>query len=106
MEHTVWSKHELEASVIAYLDMLKMHLRSQKFVKIEVIRSLQSGSLKKRSRGSIEKRFQNISSVLDSRGKIWLQGYKPLSHVGKNVWADLLDILTLNGAFDQLPSQN
>jgi len=65
MEYTGWSKHELEASVMAYLDMLKMHLRGHKFVKIEVIRSLQSGSLKKRSRGSIEKRFQNISKKIE-----------------------------------------
>ena len=105
MAPEAWSRDELKASVVAYLDMLKMHQRGQKFVKIEVIRALQSGTLKNRSRGSIEKRFQNISSVLDNRGIIWLHGYKPLSHVGKNVWADLLDILEANDAFADLPMQ-
>lgn len=98
MATEAWSRDELEASVVAYLDMLKMHQSGQKFVKIEVIRALQSGPLKNRSKGSIEKRFQNIPSVLDNRGIIWLQGYKPLSHVGKNVWADILNILASNSS--------
>lgn len=93
MAHEKWSKEELRASVLAYLDMLEMERRGERFVKIEVIRKLQATSLKDRTKGSVEKRFQNISSVLENQGKKWLTGYKPLSHVGKNVWNDIIDIL-------------
>jgi len=93
MAHEKWSRSELKASVVAYLEMLDLEERGQKFVKIEIIRKLQSTSLKGRTKGSVEKRFQNISSVLENRGKKWVRGYKPLSHVGKNVWQEIIDIL-------------
>jgi hypothetical protein len=34
----------------------------------------------RRSEGSIERKLQNISAVLDVLGAPWINGYKPLAH--------------------------
>ena len=34
----------------------------------------------RRSEGSIERKLQNISAVLDVLGAQWINGYKPLAH--------------------------
>jgi hypothetical protein len=34
----------------------------------------------RRSEGSIERKLQNISAVLDLLGVQWINGYKPLAH--------------------------
>lgn len=100
MEPKQWSQNELRASVIAYLDMLSLETQGKKFVKAVIIRELQTSSLSKRTRGSIEKRFQNISSVLENIGRPWVKGYKPLSHVGVNVWKEILYIINECEAID------
>lgn len=73
--------------------MRDLEISGKKFVKAEIIRGLIAGSLKNRSKGSIEKRFQNISSVYQHRGEAWVKGYKPLSHVGTNVLREIIDII-------------
>ena len=59
--------------------MLKAELRGQDYVKAEVNRRVvgQTG----RTRGSVERKFQNISAVLMSLGAIPIRGYKPLRNV-------------------------
>ncbi len=60
--------------------MLKYQKENTPYVKAEINRQLQ-GKIN-RSRGSIEKRFQNISSVLHAHDLPFVQGYVPLNNVG------------------------
>lgn len=74
-----WSRAEIEAAVAAYVSMLEREIRGEVYLKREVVRDLQP-LLPARSRGSIERKFQNISAVLEEQGCDWIDGYKPLTH--------------------------
>ena len=75
-----WTRVEIEATVSAYLQMLRYELRGERYVKAEVVRALED-LLPVRSRGAIELKLQNISAVLDEAGLDWIDGYKPLPHI-------------------------
>lgn len=75
-----WTDEELQLAVQSYLQMLKHQQNKTPFVKAEINRQLQ-GKIK-RSKGSIEKRFQNISSIFHAHGLPFVQGYVPLNNVG------------------------
>jgi hypothetical protein len=75
-----WTDQELHLAVKAYLKMLKYERDKTPFKKSEINLELQ-GKIK-RSRGSIEKRFQNISHVLNTHKLPYVTGYLPLSNVG------------------------
>lgn len=72
-----WSHEEVEAVVSDYFDMLAKELRGEVFNKAERNRNLQ-GLLKGRTKGSIERKHQNISAVLIQLGYPYIDGYKPL----------------------------
>lgn len=72
-----WSKLEVEAAVSDYLDMLALELRGKPFNKAEHNRDL-ARVLNGRTRGSIERKHQNISAVLIELGYPYIDGYKPL----------------------------
>jgi hypothetical protein len=72
-----WSKLEVEAAVADYLDMLALELRGEPFNKAEHNRNL-ARVLNGRTRGSIERKHQNISAVLIELGYPYIDGYKPL----------------------------
>ena len=74
-----WTNFEIEAAVGAYRDMLQAQRRGERFTKTEVVRALQK-LVPARNAGSIERKFQNISAVLDEAGLRWIDGYKPLPH--------------------------
>ena len=59
-----WNDEELEASVDAYLKMLRLELSGQTFKKSVEIQLLPEGPLSKRSASSVEYRMQNISAVM------------------------------------------
>lgn len=88
MNDRLWSQSEIDASVAAYLEMLRKEISGEKYNKAEVNRDLRAGALleQKRSRGSVEMRMCNISSVLDDQGKRYIDGYKPRGNVGENVY--------------------
>ena len=75
-----WTESEVEAIVRDYLDMLAHELRGKPFNKAAHNRALRT-RLKGRSRGSVEFKHQNISSVLVELGYPYINGYKPLSNV-------------------------
>lgn len=93
MARVNWSREELKSSVQAYMGMLANELDKTPYVKAELLRKLMSGSLKGRTKGSIESRFQNISSVLNDMGRPWVNGYKPFSHVGENVKLQIIELI-------------
>ena len=76
-----WSKKELDASVRAYLWMLKCEETGYTPIKAKVRRAMVAGPLGDRSDKSLEYSFQNISSVLHKRGRSFVRGYKPMSNV-------------------------
>jgi len=76
-----WSDEELEAAVVAYLDMLGKQNRSESFVKKQAYRAL-SQRFPSRSESSFEYRMQNISYVLAEMGRTHLTGLLPAKNVG------------------------
>lgn len=74
-----WSREEVEAAVSDYFDMLANELRGELFNKAEHNRALLR-MLNDRTRGSIERKHQNISAVLIEAGYPYIEGYKPLGN--------------------------
>ena len=75
--HNPWSRLEVEAAVSDYFGMLSRELKGEAVNKAEHNRALQS-QIKQRSKGSIERKHQNISAVLIELGYPYIRGYKPL----------------------------
>jgi len=73
-----WSRLEVEAAVSAYAEMLRLELAGMPFNKAERNRALQQ--ITKRSKGSIERKHQNISAILNEAGIPYVVGYKPLGN--------------------------
>jgi hypothetical protein len=74
-----WTWQECEAVAAAYLAMLRAELRGERYSKAEAVRALQA-VLSARSKGSIERKLQNVSAILGEDGREWIDGYKPLPH--------------------------
>lgn len=74
-----WSKIEVEAAVADYLSMLSLELRGDAFKKAEHNRNLMQ-LLNGRTRGSVERKHQNISAILIELGFPYIDGYKPLGN--------------------------
>lgn len=106
-----WSRLEVEATVSAYLDMLILELAGQPYNKAERRRELQK-LLDGRTKGSIERKHQNISAILIEIGVPYIDGYKPLH----NYQALLRDVvverieampdlhLAVRGAIEEAPA--
>ncbi|MFJ7285583.1 HNH endonuclease [Pseudomonas sp. NPDC099000] len=80
-----WTDIEIQAAVDAYLSMLSREQSGQKVVKTEENRILREGALAGRTKGSVEFRMQNISTVLEELDRARIAGYKPAKNVGANV---------------------
>jgi len=74
-----WTNHEVSLVVDDYLAMLQKELEGQNYVKKEHRIKLLP-KLNRRSEGSIEFKYQNISAVLDHLGEPHIKGYKPRSN--------------------------
>lgn len=72
-----WTDQELEAAIYAYFTMLGKELKGRHFNRAEVIRQLCGFELINQSRGAVEFRMQNISSVLQDLCHPTIQGYPP-----------------------------
>ncbi|MDI3357725.1 HNH endonuclease, partial [Pseudomonas sp. UYIF39] len=77
----------------AYLSMLSREQSGQKVVKTEENRILREGVLAGRTKGSVEFRMQNISTVLVELGRARIEGYKPAKNVGANVARSIREAL-------------
>ena len=74
-----WAQWEVELLVLDYLEMLGKELGVDQYVKSEHRRRLEA-ALPGRSKGSIERKHQNVSAVLSEMGLSFIQGYKPLAN--------------------------
>lgn len=72
--------------------MLAAELRGERPVKAVAIREL-GAILPARNRGSIERKMQNISAVLDGLGREWIDGYKPLGNLQHALRTAVLETL-------------
>lgn len=73
-----WTESEISAVVESYFRMLASENAGVAYSKAENWRRLVATL--HRSKGSIERKLQNISAVLDELGAPWINGYKPLPH--------------------------
>jgi hypothetical protein len=78
MAGTPWTESEVSAVVDSYFRMLAKERAGVPYSKAENRRWLMATV--HRSEGSIERKLQNISAVLDVLGAQWINGYKPLAH--------------------------
>ncbi|MFS2072709.1 HNH endonuclease [Pseudomonas sp. CT11-2] len=88
-----WSDAEIQAAVDAYLSMLSREQSGQKVNKAHENRVLREGALAGRTKGSVEFRMQNISTVLVELGRDRIEGYKPAKNVGVNVELSIREAL-------------
>lgn len=97
MRHRDWTQEEIEAAVTAYLVMLEAEQKRLPYSKADINRTLQEGALRGRTKGAIEYRMQNITSVMMDIGKPWIHGYKPAKNVGSGVRALIEQALAEHG---------
>ena len=74
-----WSDQEVEVAVRDYFDMLEAELRGEDYNKAEHNRILRE-SLEGRTKGSVERKHQNISAILLELELPYIDGYKPLGN--------------------------
>lgn len=86
-----WSRVELRAAVVAYLDMQQRDRLGTPYIKRKFYDDLASKF--KRTAKSFEYRMQNISYVLSLMGRDWLAGLKPAKNVGANVAATIEELI-------------
>lgn len=84
-----WAVEEIDIVVAKYFSMLRAELAEQPFVKAHINRDVQA--LTGRSRGSVERKFQNISAILLGVGAVFVDGYKPLGNVQRALREAVMD---------------
>ncbi len=75
---TPWSESEISTVVDGYFQMLTSERAGGAYNKAANRRRMMTTV--HRTEGSIERKLQNISAVLDVLGAQWINGYKPLAH--------------------------
>jgi 5-methylcytosine-specific restriction enzyme A len=104
-QSTDWGEAELEASVDAYLKMLKCETEGTKYVKSKINAELRDGPLSARTKGSVEFRMQNISAVMQELGLAWIKGYKPAANVGEQVKINIKKVILKRDEISQKASE-
>lgn len=83
----LWGADELADSVEAYFDMQRRIRAGEKVNKTECYRKLDN--VHHRTVKAEERRFRNISYVLQCMGRDWIPGVSPQSHVGPGPAAEI-----------------
>jgi hypothetical protein len=92
---TDWTDGEVDLIVADYFGMLGRELAREPYVKAEHNAALQA--VTRRTRGSIERKHQNISAVLQEFGLSWIFGYKPLANYQNALIAGIDRFLSATG---------
>lgn len=106
-----WSTAEVHRIVRDYFDMLQLESQQLPYNKAEHNRALRE-ELRTRSKGSIERKHQNISAVLTSLGFRHIDGYKPLANtqsileeeVRRHIEADAMNVARMLLRVEEPPS--
>ena len=96
-----WSKEELNASVVAYIEMRNLEQRSEKFVKKRFYEDLSKRF--GRSIKAYEYRMQNISYVYSVLGRQWIKGLRPAKNVGSNILPVIEELILKNEDIESTP---
>ena len=86
-----WNTSEIEATVAAYFEMLRLELAAIPYVKAEYNRRV--NHLTQRSRAAVEFKFQNVSAVLVNHGQVYIRGYLPAQNYQHALEAAVLEWL-------------
>jgi hypothetical protein len=86
-----WATSEIEATVAAYFEMLRLELAGIAYVKAKHNRRVTE--LTGRSRTAVEFKFQNISAVLVNHGQVYVRGYLPAQNYQLALEAAVLEWL-------------
>ncbi len=73
-----WSSEENRVVVTSYFDMLLKEIDGDQYVKADHYRAVMAKT--GRTKGSVEYKFQNISSWLQVMGFRFIDGYKPATN--------------------------
>jgi hypothetical protein len=92
-----WTPIENRVVVRAYFWLLAQQRLGRNPNKRELLRRLQA-QLRRRTRGSIEFKLENISAVLYEKGYRWVEGYKPARNYQLPLRASVLLALRKRGA--------
>jgi hypothetical protein len=97
-----WTDAEIDATVREYFTMMEMVESGERFVKTHVYKALER-EFPERSWKAFERKFCNISAVLDEMGRDWIPGLKPM----KNYQSRLRDRVRffLGEALPNLPEE-
>ncbi len=95
--NTGWSDEELEASVDAYLKMLKLEDAGQPYKKSVEHELLRVGALSARSSASVDYRMRNISAVFETLNQNPIAGYTAANNVGSGIVSRIIRILAQRG---------
>ena len=95
-----WTAEENAVIVAAYFEMLADEMAGRPYVKAAVRRRLQEGVLSNRTKGSIEYKFCNISSILDEHSEFYIDGYMPYSNVQRDLRTAVEQRLRADGLID------
>ncbi|HEY1614352.1 MAG TPA: DUF3883 domain-containing protein [Rhizomicrobium sp.] len=99
-----WTDGEVDLIVADYFAMLKRELAREPYVKAQHNAQLQT--LVARTRGSIERKHQNISAVLEELGLPWIFGYKPLANYQNALIAGIERYLSATGFVWAVPEES
>ncbi|AZF38888.1 hypothetical protein C4J88_4134 [Pseudomonas sp. R4-39-08] len=92
-----WSDEELEASVDAYLKMLRLEDAGQPYKKSVEHELLRAGALGARSSASVDYRMRNISAVFETLNQKPIAGYTAANNVGSGIVSRIIRILAQRG---------
>ncbi|RMP61888.1 hypothetical protein ALQ18_03936 [Pseudomonas marginalis pv. marginalis] len=95
--NTGWSDEELEASVDAYLKMLKLENAGQPYKKSVEHELLRERALQNRSSASVDYRMRNISAVFETLNQKPITGYTAANNVGSGIVSRISRMLAQRG---------
>jgi hypothetical protein len=87
-----WTTAEIEATVAAYFEMLRLELSGVPYVKAEYNDRVRR-MLDDRSKAAVEYKFQNMSAVLVNHGQVYVRGYLPAQNFQRALESAVLEWL-------------
>lgn len=84
-----WTDEHVEQMLNLYFSFLASQLAGAAYTKAAPVREL--AAAQGRSKGSIEAKMMNVSAVLETMGREWVTGYKPLKNFNKALLDQVTD---------------
>lgn len=98
---SAWSEAEVAATVRSYLEMLRLEVSGEPYVKSEFRKALLP-LLSNRSGSAVEFKYQNVSAVLMKLGLRPIQGYQPARNYQQSLLPEVQRQLSLSPSLVEL----